>query len=387
LRFQTSETIAIRDAEMVLSALESCLREMSSQVERLGDRITLHGLGPSPRVKNYRDTTVLCVNAEEDRTVIVADVSFQASSLLGDVRQDEVVRSKLDEIFDQMREQLRTDRGQRPRVVQVAKEEVTPVVERVEEVSVPRSFETAEKSVVQEAVVAAPVAGMAEPVMQMRAQIISSPQEDGVRWGRIVGVIAAALVLLAAGYVLRGGEWRRSAAWAAGAVRRLEASGVSVPREGTATSAESGSDGAKAPVKADEAFYARETEDPKVWLGEWADAMRTRDPMAQASYYADRVERYMTTRDVSREEVAAKKREGIAGRRGLWTVKMEDVVVERRTASEVDVRLVKHFMEAPVPGEMAETRVRSRLRLRRVDGAWEIVREEDLPDAGIRAEG
>src|SRR5580698_1855149 len=109
MRFEICETVQTTDQEMVLRALEICSREVSSEVVRYGDRITVHGLGPSPRAKNVHDTTVFCVNAEDDKTIINGEVSFQASALLGDQPQGEVVRSKIDELFNQMKAQIDLD--------------------------------------------------------------------------------------------------------------------------------------------------------------------------------------------------------------------------------------------------------------------------------------
>jgi hypothetical protein len=106
VRFQTSETVPLQDPEIVLQALETCLRGVSGDVVRSGLEITLRGLGPSPRAVNRLDTTILRVQSEHDRTIINADVSFQASAFLGDISQEDVVRSKLDLIFDQMKLQL-----------------------------------------------------------------------------------------------------------------------------------------------------------------------------------------------------------------------------------------------------------------------------------------
>jgi len=109
MRFEILETVHTADREMVLRALEMCSREVSGKVVRFGDRITLQGLGPSPRAKNLRDTTVFCVNAENDKTIISGEVSFQASALLGDQPQGDVVRSKLEELFNQMKAQISLD--------------------------------------------------------------------------------------------------------------------------------------------------------------------------------------------------------------------------------------------------------------------------------------
>ena len=106
MRFQTTETVQTPDFEIVLRTLETTLPEISSEVVRDGQRITLRGLGPSPRTRNPRDITILHVSSDGATTVIHADVTFQASALLGATSQDSVVRSKLDYVFDQVRSQL-----------------------------------------------------------------------------------------------------------------------------------------------------------------------------------------------------------------------------------------------------------------------------------------
>lgn len=106
MRFQTTKRIQGRDPELVLGVLEGCLRSISNEIARQGSQITLLGLGPSPRAINRRDTTVIDVQREEGATVIHADVQFQASAFLGTVAQDEVVREKLDRLFDDMLAEL-----------------------------------------------------------------------------------------------------------------------------------------------------------------------------------------------------------------------------------------------------------------------------------------
>jgi hypothetical protein len=106
VRFETTETVQTADLEVVLRALERTLPEISTDVIRDGHQITLRGLGPSPRARNPRDITVLQVSSDQAMTMIRADVSFQASALLGPASQDSVVRSKLDYVFNQVRTQI-----------------------------------------------------------------------------------------------------------------------------------------------------------------------------------------------------------------------------------------------------------------------------------------
>lgn len=106
MKFQWVEKIPVADPEIVLRAMEDRLRAVSSEVVREGDRITLMGLGPSPRAMNRRDKTVIDVRVEDGFTTVAADIVYQASSLLGDAPQDAVVRAKLERVFEEMREEL-----------------------------------------------------------------------------------------------------------------------------------------------------------------------------------------------------------------------------------------------------------------------------------------
>jgi hypothetical protein len=121
--------------------------------------------------------------------------------------------------------------------------------------------------------------------------------------------------------------------------------------------------------------------DVNTWLVNWAAAMRTRDSNAQAAFYADTVDQYVGKYDVSRDVVQRDREATIRMRKGLWTMKMEKVVIERQTKSEAEIRLVKHFIDEPVPSEIMESFVPTRLTLKRIDGSWRITSEEDLPGA------
>jgi ketosteroid isomerase-like protein len=100
------ERLPDTDPDAVLRAMEEGLREVSTEVLREGSRITLAGLGPSPRIKNRRDRTVIEVRAEDGVTTVEVDVTYQASAFLGDASQDAVVQAKLGRIFEEMRMQL-----------------------------------------------------------------------------------------------------------------------------------------------------------------------------------------------------------------------------------------------------------------------------------------
>lgn len=106
MRFQTTNQVPCEDAELVLTVLEDRLHRLAHEVVREGRRITLFGLGPSPRAMNPRDKTMLDVSAADGVTTIDADVTFQASAFLGETRQDEIVLGKLERVFEEIKAEL-----------------------------------------------------------------------------------------------------------------------------------------------------------------------------------------------------------------------------------------------------------------------------------------
>ena len=111
--------------------------------------------------------------------------------------------------------------------------------------------------------------------------------------------------------------------------------------------------------------------------------MRTKDANAQAAFYANTLERYLNQRNVGREAVLRDREATNRMRKGLWTVKMEDIVIEQQTESEAEVRLVKHFMDEQETSEILESFVPTRLTLKRLDGEWRITSEQDLPSLSV----
>ncbi len=120
-----------------------------------------------------------------------------------------------------------------------------------------------------------------------------------------------------------------------------------------------------------------------LWLQDWAAAMRSEDPVAQASYYADSVDRYLTDTAVTQAFVEQQKKADIENRQGLWTIKVEHMYVQRQAASEAQVKVVKHRIVQNPDGKVVESLTKTRLRLVRVhagsaDATWKIAEEEDL---------
>jgi hypothetical protein len=453
VRFQTNEAVAVQDPELVLRALETCLRDVSSEVARHGDQITLHGLGPSPRAVNYQDTTVLSVSAEDDKTIINADVSFQASSVLGDVSQDEVVREKLDQVFDQMRMQIDLESKRLAAAPASSSAADLPSTNGPFVVPAAASVSVTPAAVLEAAPLeTSPLHRTEEPVERpMAAAPLRVPFEDWddsaslvamlrrdmqedqfvpVDSNRRIWVIFAviAFVLLAGGfYLLRfrnhAGVWPSAATVSqqpvttpaaatpagsetAAVTKSNEASTGSplppvappvasatppaasaAPHAASATPPTASAAPAVAPAAPPVASAApanssagavSRVADPKVWLEQWAAAMRSRDAVAQASFYADPVSQYINRRNVSNAVLVQAKRADIGRRQGSWTFSANDVVVENKTPSEATVRLVKHYMVAAAPSQVSEIAVNTRMQLKVINGQWKITSEEEL---------
>ncbi|WP_433965091.1 hypothetical protein [Tunturiibacter gelidiferens] len=515
MKFEIHETVQTPDPEMVLRALEMCSREISSEVVRSGDRLTLRGVGPSPRSKNKHDTTVFHVNAQNNETVIQGEVNFQASALLGDTSQQEVVRSKMDDLFEQMKAQIHLDSMRvaaytaarrsasssttvldRPedqsaiklRELDPSEEELLPSEEKIPPAAAPET--------VIEAVTAAPDAGWGAAALIGEPEEIVLPERSGdSRHARIAEPVAAPPVEhpLADVPDIKGGPERainsaQTVAHTAESVRPTEAkqtppsgaarnrasnprpdvgSGLEeelswetrippyrlqveadrtpgwkqfalgttvvvmllalaagtyrlywLQRKFTVTPVSTAAKYVPAPAIDSPAVpaplpvlpKAPETSSPgstpsnpgstptksetnaeppassaevKRWLQGWAASMQTRDANAQASFYADKLDRYLDQRNVGRGAVLRDREATIRMRKGLWTVKMEDVVIERQTDSEAEVRLMKHFIDEPEQSEILESYVPTHLTLKRINGQWKITSEQDQPTISV----
>jgi hypothetical protein len=95
VKFELTEIVAVANPDEVLRVLEQQLRFVAGDVVRTKWQVTAYGIGPSPRTVNRRDTTVIEGHAVEGTTVLQVSVTYQASALLGNAPQDDIVRSKI----------------------------------------------------------------------------------------------------------------------------------------------------------------------------------------------------------------------------------------------------------------------------------------------------
>jgi hypothetical protein len=429
LRVQITETFETHDVEMVLSALERSLRDVSTDAIRQGRQIMLRGLGPSQRTMNRNDITVIEVSTEGDRTTgtrttIHADVTYQASALLGGAPQDEIVRSKLDRVFDNVKMQLRT-RSVRvtappdpPEPLPLFEPGPFPELGPVIEIPVAITAQPEEEDVppVTEEAAAVPATPevepeRAEPPTQMErpptrvewkpsassssiisaytrqreerpgVRIFETAQPERSKRTRPWGIMAAVTCVLAAVLIFLGWPYLQGLVDKG---RYLHSGSVDMQAVQPVPAAAESSASAPEKTVADSGLLATPTDsihneaDVGVWLQSWVAAMRTRDPAAQATFYADPVDRYFLKSNVSYADVLLDKETAIRNRKELWTMELQDIVIEQKPDSTARVRFVKHFISQTSEAQISEQFVRSQLKLKRIDGQWKITAEQTL---------
>ncbi|MBS1799891.1 MAG: hypothetical protein JSS95_08705 [Acidobacteria bacterium] len=387
MRFHTVATVQVQDSERVLAVLEQRLRAMVSIVVRDGSRITLLGLGPSSRATNQHDTTVIDVWAENGATAIGAEVTFQASAFLGATSQEEIMRLKLERLFEETREQL--DLESRHDVARIARMEALLAGNSSASMRVAERPRDAQRPL--EADDAATESADSRSTAAQQSDISPS---DSMQAGTAVfdssGPAASSTAdvedeeLSDAGYVLDEADGESSNRWilwallAACIVAALPSTAhyLSTWREGRQTDA-SQPVAAPAPVSAEPAKPVAAAE-PADLLRQWELAMQSRDAAAQASFYAVPVERYFLSHNVSKAQVQADKQQQIDSRKGIWTVKMEKVKITRTAGNTATVSLVKHYMQQEDGKPVKERFVPSQLKLKSEFGVWWITSERNL---------
>jgi hypothetical protein len=358
MRFHTSAVIYRQDPSKFWNALETCLREVTIDATRSGRLMELRGLGPGEVSMNLDDFAILAVDEQEDSAVIEADGVFFGSHLEGRSTQEAAVKAKLEWVFEQIQTQVDREEERTPKS---AAKTGTEAAERSQPERVGGMMAAAAsvpprepaKATMDEVSVAArprPADAPQRVLLKVRLRRMDRPAES--RMSRITdfspagfhqgGFIAASIVGVALMLAGIGGVEQH--------VRNENAGTTSAKLPvTTARLAETdaglkglGGGAAAIGVHPVEPVPA-EANDPKQLLTHWETAMRTRDAEAQASFYADPVERYQDRDNLGRAALEQEKEAAIAGRKGLWTVKLEGVVIEQRTPDEATVRLVKHY--------------------------------------------
>lgn len=356
MRFHAVERVSVADSERVLTVLEHQLRRRAGGgVEREGSRIVLTGLGPSPRTMNPRDRAVIDVRVEEGATLIEAEVSFQASSLLGPVGQEDVVRGKLMRLLGAARQQMEeeqdwaeVERRERLEDAQGGPSSPARIYTGPKRVEEPSREQAADRMAQEQAVSSG--AAVADESKSEREEAAAAPDEPEpnrpwMRWAAIAACVVAIVPF----------AWRLRPSQQAAPVIDLTQEVTGKP--------------ARQPVPEG---------GPEGALRQWELAQSSRDAAAQAAYYAVPVEQYLWRRNVSRRDLEALKQQEISRRHGAWTMKAENVAIRRR-GDEAEVSLVKHILEQPQgSGRARERFIPSQLTLKNSLGIWWITSERDI---------
>jgi ketosteroid isomerase-like protein len=400
------EIVEHPDADHVLRTLEHFLREVSLETVRTEDELIVYGLGPSYRTMNPKDTTIVRATSQPSATTLHTEANFLASALAGDVAQDEIVRSKIERAFESLKTELSYGAAPRPIAARtlpiterVSPSPVVEVVPAIDDASAPAQVEVEETSpapiesapdAMQKPFIDAepepqpepkPTPKIEEPVLAAPRQ--SAPVSSAVtmeaapsrkRRSAILLVLPLLILILAAAVYWM--QHRRAS-------QNLSAA---MPEEHTASTSMENKAAAPAPVPTPPAIAVTPPQpapaamptDIKAWVQAWAAAMRTRDVQAQLAFYATPLDRYFLTSNVSRAQLLKDKQADIDNRKGLWTFKAEDLVVERQTPTKAVVYLNKHIIVELPSSTIREERIKAQLKLKMVDGEWKITSERTV---------
>jgi ketosteroid isomerase-like protein len=436
VRLQFNEIVEHPDADLILRTLEHCFHDVSLQVIHSEDQLTVYGLGPSFRTMNPNDKTILRATRQQAATLLHAEANFLASALMGDMPQDTVVRSKIEQALQCMKTQLQLDaspRSQAPPDIHLNEpappihiQPSTPAVS-ISETFAPREpqvldevpFESTSQRITMEPVSEPPAIEPEEPVAiefgDSAADVpsvfaaptpISSPPPEPLldpespppslfrpyppteaapaKRKRSIALpltLLAVFVLSCAAYLLQHRDLLGNLFAPTGS--REQAAPIADPPVTTQPSTPSIPNPVAQPSSpAAESIPPAATagpEDIKVWIEEWAAAMRTRDLEAQVSFYADPVDRYFLTPQVHRDKLLREKQSDIQSRNSIWTFNAENVVIEQHTASSAVVLLTKRITtKSPSSGSTREQRLKTQLKLKLVDGSWKITSERTI---------
>lgn len=435
MKLLLDEIVEHPDADHVLRTLEHFLREVSLETVRTEDELIVYGLGPSFRTMNPRDTTVVRATSQASTTTLHTEVNFLASALAGTAAQDEIVRSKIERAFESMKTELRYSAASRPSLSHpIAAEtlppaEPSPVVETLPAITAPNtpapievervSTEPVEgtREVVQmpsieakpepklmarlepkpeakaEPKLEAKIESKPEPKPQPRVDpkpapkidepVLAAPRQSApvpsaltmeaspARKARaaMLWILPLLILLLPAAYVLLRHHAVQSL-FAANTAEHVASAAVE-------HRAETPVPPVAAPTPPQPVPAAMPT-DIKDWVQAWAAAMNTSDVQAQLAFYATPLDRYFLTPNVTRDQLLKDKQAEIDDRKGVWTFKAENVVVQQQTPSHAVVVLIKHITVKLPPSTIHEQRLKAQLKLKMVDGEWKIVSERTI---------
>jgi len=333
LNFATLERLASAAPELVLGVLEKHLHNKGWGEQRAGSKITLSGLGPSPRTINRRDTTVMNVVGDGAETRIDARVTFQASALLAPDVQEQIVRSKLQQILDAVKAQVEAEEIAEKARRRAASAEIEANADR----EIALAPEGADASAI--------------PLNRLWVMEAYAEPEDKGPWRWIAASTCIMVLVVAAPLAVLSVMTRHETTVRAAAAR-------------------------EAASKPSTEINVEKT------MRQWELAMRSRDAAAQSALYASPLEEYRLLHNLNHKALEAMKQAEIDHRRGLWTMSIEKLAIVQ-VGDDATVSLVKHVMEQPQGSRVSERFIPSRLTLRHFPDGWRITTERDLLRASM----
>jgi hypothetical protein len=387
MKFHTSAVIQCREPSRVARMLEEALRDITIEVIRSEERMTLVGLGPGAVSMSKDDRTVLTLEEREGAVFVAADGDFDGSYLGQSSTQQAEVCCKLERVFQAVQDRIDLEEGRKP-------------VERaLVEMGAATNADSLEAETPARHI--APVPVPLAVAMARKPLFVDSALLDEVRMHRATDVVPAnyrqagffAATVIGFGMMAAAIDGIQTLVHRNVTNTPEASSQVDVPQAVPAKSLatlplpmthQATVNAAGDSIAGFSTSASRPSDmsaDPVIWLSHWEQAMRTRDAAEQSSFYADPVERYQGQVHMSNAAIEQKKRAAIAGRKGLWTMKVDEFVIEKQTEDTVEIRLVKHFINEPAPAHISEQFVQTQLRLARVNDAWKIVLEEDLEES------
>jgi ketosteroid isomerase-like protein len=437
VKLRLDEIVEHPDADLVLRTLEHYLREVSIETVRTEEELIVYGLGPSFRTMNPRDkTTVRAISHPSATTMLHTEADFLASALAGDTAQDEIVRAKIERAFESLKTELSYGTASRataawtlPHVEPATPSPVVEVVPAIAKAGTPTPVEVKEASPVpiesapdavrapifeakpqpqpppettpkpqpnpqpnpkievkpEPRVEPKPAPKIDEPVLatpRRSAPVPSAVTMEAVpikkRRSAILLVLPLLILLLAAVfYMLQHPRASQSLVAAKAEGHTASASTENKAAVPAPAPAPAPAPPSSAVTPAPPAPAAMPT-NIRAWVQAWAAAISTRDVQTQLGLYATPLNRYFLTPNVSREQLLKNKQAEIDDRKGVWTMRAENVVVQKRTSTNAVVFLTKHITVKLLSSTIREERIKAQLKLKMVDGQWKITSERTV---------
>jgi ketosteroid isomerase-like protein len=411
MRFQLTKIIEDRSPVVVTKALEKCLKQEAWEIKQLDQQMIALGIGASRTKVNMSDRATFAIDYREGATTVQVEVEYQYAWFLSEESQNDAVHSRFESIFANTRVAL--DLVPEPLVLQSPALEPPafpsqptpsqPPVPFLEPVVLPAADEssadgglphqptqTVPPSRVESLSAASSIAPEPSPIAREPSPIAREPKRASRyllgsslltrRHGFRAMSLVASLILALCGVVgISHFKHRPLSSSAPGTVPSVQ----TATRRSVPSPPNNPTPLVSHPSTQDHPFDSAATrrsqsEDLRRWLEQWAASERTRDAKTQASFYADDVYPYLSINHATRDTVYQNKLDAIQNRKGLWTLKLEDISIQTETPYSASVLLKKLVMAQTDSVRVDEHRTSSFLTLKRSPNGWQITGERNL---------